>query len=152
MRKYLAELIILFSIFLMGCSSEPKVEVKSAEFVEKLQDKNYTYTYEGRDIVRLELDFTFPEDLAPEFKANSKEHQVKVYTRISEWALLRYDSKTIKSIEGGFWIKRSGKNYAKSMTLYFLVPKDRQKEEVTFQYIEVVLGDPNHIFEYSITP
>jgi hypothetical protein len=145
--------IIYLSFFLIGCSDTPKVEMKLAEFVDKISVSDgatrIDYKFEDKDILRLELDFSFPNDLAPEFKVNSNEHRAQVYESIVEWAFLRVDNEMISSYTG-YWPKKSGKKHAKSLTLFYVVPKERVRDELIFKYIGVVLGDSNYLFEYTI--
>jgi len=52
----------------------------------------------------------------------------------------------------GYWPEKSGKNFAKSMTIFYVVPKNRPENSLEFSYDGKVLGDPEYHFTYTNFP
>jgi len=144
--------VLLFNliILLQGCTHKaPEVVMKSSEFVENLVINGVTYHYKGREIVSLKMDFYFKENLAPNFEVNTEEHRAQIYKRIIKGAKLYIDEEEKKHIYG-YWPEKSGETYAKSMTIFYVVPKDRTKSVIKFSYDGAFLGYTDYHFDYII--
>jgi len=144
--------LLLFNliILLAGCTHRaPEVVMKSFEFIDRLAVNGVTYVYKGREILSLEMDFYFKENLAPNFEVNTKEHRAQIYKRIIGGAKLYIDGEEKDSIYG-YWPEKSGETYAKSMTIFYVVPKDRTKSVIKFSYDGAFLGYTDYHFDYII--
>jgi hypothetical protein len=135
--------ILIFYCF--SCSSSPDVKVVSARFVDNINANGVFYKFKGDTILRMDLNFNFINDLAPDFETNSEKHRSHVYDKIIEGAHFYVDNKEIKN-EYGYWPKKTGMNYAKSLTLFYRIPKDRPENCLKFVFKGAVLGDKNFVF------
>ncbi len=147
-KSFIYCLLITLSFLLAGCLGAPKVKVKSVDYVENIVVQGVSYQFENQDIVDIKMNFHFKNDLAPGLTANSEEHRAKVYREIIKGATLYLNDTEIDNF-WGYWPKKSGKNYAKSMRMFYHVPKERPKNSLKFVYDGEVLGDADYQYTYT---
>jgi hypothetical protein len=146
--KTINYILCSFVFFCFSCSTSPDVKVVSTRFVDNINASGVFYKFKGDTILRMDLNFNFINDLAPDFEINSEKHRSKVYDKIIEGAHFYVGKKEIKN-EYGYWPKKTGKNYAKSMTIFYRIPLKRFDKGLKFTYNGAVLGDTDYVFTYT---
>lgn len=135
-------------IFFSSCSNAPSVKVVSVEYVESINTSTTSITFEGNEVLSLGLNFNFIDDLAPEFDVNTDEHRAQVYRRIVENTHFYIGTKELIA-QHGYWPEKSGANYAKSLTLFYIIPENQPKSHLRFECEGAILGDADYTFSYN---
>lgn len=143
---FLSGLLILF---FTSCSNAPGVKVVSSEYVETINMGATAVNFEGNKILTLVLDFQFTDDLAPDFEVNTDEHRAQVYKKIVENTHFYINNKEVMA-QYGYWPEKSGTNFAKSLTLFYLVPEDQLNSNLLFTCDGSNLGDEDFTFSQKI--
>ena len=135
-----AVLLIALALIISGCSeSNPKAKITSVKYVESINAGGVFYKYEGKDNIQITLDFTFDDKLASGLDQMSDDYKKKLYAILAEGAHFYYDGKEVKRTYG-YWPKEAESNYAKEMSLFYVVPSNHSVQSLRFVYDGNVLG------------
>lgn len=144
----LVTLILLFS----GCSgSNPKAEITSVEYVETVGTGGVTVHFEGHDIIQIVLDFTFDDDLASGLDQTSDDYRKELFAILAEGAHFYYDDQEVEFVNG-YWPQKAKSNYAKEMSLFYIVPSNHSVQSLRFVYDGNVLGEGASSIDTVIKP
>jgi hypothetical protein len=146
--KTIKYIFYILAFYCFSCTSSPGVKVVSAKFVDHINANGVFYKFKSDTILRLDLNFNFLNDLAPDFEMNSEKHRSAVYDKIIEGAHFYIGKKEIKN-EYGYWPKKTGKDFAKSMTIFYRIPKSHPENSLKFVYKGAILGDKEYVFIYT---
>ena len=144
----LLTLVMLFS----GCSgSKHEAAIRSVEYVETISAGGIYYQWEGKDNIQIKLDFTFEDDLASGLDQTSDDYRDELYSILAEGAHFYYDDQEIE-LTYGYWPVEAGSNYAKEMSLFYVVPSNHSVQSLRFVYDGDVLGEDASGIDTMINP
>lgn len=150
MRKVvlLATLVVL----LTACGgSKPGVKITSVEYVDEIHSGGSSFLFEGKDIIQIKMDFAFEEKLVSDLDPASEDYSAKIYSLLYKGAQFYYQDEEVEAVHG-YWPSKTGKNYAKEMTLFYLVPTGHSVQGLRFVYDGSVLGEGVSGLDTNIKP
>ena len=140
MRKT-AVLLVACALLLAACGgSAPGAKITSTEIVDVINTGGVSYKFEGKDNVRIDLEFRFDESVAPELEPGSDEYRQALFTMLAAGAHLYHDGQEVERV-WGYWPQETGGDYAKQMTLFYAVPSERSAASLRFVFDGDVLGE-----------
>lgn len=86
------------------------------------------------------LDFKFDESIASDLDPASEDYRDKIFNVLAEGSHFYYQDEEVKR-NYGYWPEEAGKDYAKEMTLFYLLPKGHSVQGLRFVYDGSVLGE-----------
>jgi hypothetical protein len=98
------------------------------------------YKFDGQDNVQIVLEFTFDESVVSDLDPTSDEYRKELYALLAEGAHFYHDGQEVERT-WGYWPQEAGGNYAKEMSLFYVVPSNRSAESLRFVYDSDVLGE-----------
>jgi hypothetical protein len=97
------------------------------------------------------MDFTFDDKLISGLDQTSDDYSKKLYSILVEGAHFYYDDKEVK-LTYGYWPQEVGGNYAKEMSLFYVVPSNHSVQSLRFAYDGSVLGQGASGIDAMIKP
>lgn len=147
-----ALLLITVVLLLSGCGlSGPSVDVKSIKQVDTINVNQVYYKYEGKDNIEIKLDFKFDESLVADLDPNSDDFRRELFTRLVEGAHFYHNDQKVDRT-WGYWPKEAGSNYAREMTLFYVVPSNRSATSLRFVYDGSILGEGVKDIDIAVNP
>lgn len=168
MKRSSIVFLLLFSVIFFSACSKPTVSVtvKTAKVVEELitglnvflqsdlgtsnarvGSNSMAYTFPEREIIQVELDSTFI-GLGESLKPGSEEHRKEIYKKILESVSFSVAEKNVDLI-WGYWPKKTGKNSASGMKLFYLIPEGTPLSDLKLTIDGAKLGDPAYSLVYT---
>lgn len=145
-------LLMLLALLIAGCGGgKPKAKITSAKYVETINAGGVFYTFEGNDNIEIILEFTFADSLASGLDPVSEDYRGELYTILVEGAHFYYEDEEVE-LTWGYWPQEAGSDYAKEMSLFYVVPSNHASESLHFVYDGDVLGEGGVGIDTSITP
>jgi len=136
-----AVLLVTLALLLVGCGgSGPKAKITSAEYVDAIHAGGVSYKFEGQDNVQIVLEFTFDESVAPDLDPTSEEYRKELFALLAAGAHFYHEGQEVERT-WGYWPQEAGDNYAKELSLFYVVPSDHSAESLRFVYDGDVLGE-----------
>ena len=136
-----AIVLVTLVLLLVGCGgSSPKAKITSVETVDTINANGVYYKFEGRDNIKLVLDFTFDESVAPDLDPTSDEYRKELHALLVAGAHFYYDDQEVERT-WGYWPNEVGSNFAKELSLFYVVPSNRSADSLRFVYDGEVLGE-----------
>jgi len=152
MKKVFVFLLAAFTLFFSGCSgSNPKAKITSVEYVDSIQASGVSYQYEGKEIIQIKLDFTFDENIVSGLDQTSEDYRKNLYSILVKGAHLYVDGQEV-DFTFGYWPDKAGSNYAKEMSLFYVVPGNPSPQILRFVYSGDVLGEGASGIDKTIKP
>jgi hypothetical protein len=143
-----AVLIAISALLISGCGgSKPSARIKSVKYVETINAGGVFYQFEGKDNIQITLDFTFEDNLVSGLDQTRNE----LFSILAEGAHFFYDNQEVERT-WGYWPQEAGSNYAKEMSLFYVVPSDHPVESLRFVYDGNVLGEGASGIDTMIEP
>jgi hypothetical protein len=144
--------LISLAVLLIACrGSKPGAKITSVKYAESIRSSGVTYTYTDFDILEIKMDFNFDESLASDLDPTSEDYRDKICDILIDGAHLYYKDEEVKRTFG-YWPEEAGKDYAKEMTLFYLVPKGHSVQDLRFVYDGAVLGEGTKSIDTEIKP
>ena len=145
-------LLVTLALLLSGCGgSNPKAKITSAKYVETINAGGVFYKYEGKDNIQITLDFTFDDSLASGLDPTSDDYRKELYSILAEEAHFYFDGQEVKRTYG-YWPQEAGNNYAKEMSLFYVVPSNHSADSLRFVFDGNVLGESASGIDTTINP
>ncbi|MCJ7625188.1 MAG: hypothetical protein MUO76_16955 [Anaerolineaceae bacterium] len=145
-------LLVILALLFSGCSgSNPKAKITSVMYVETINAGGVYYNFEGKDNIQITLDFTFDDNLASGLDQTSDDYRDDLFVILVKGAHFYYDDQEVELVYG-YWPKEAGSNYAKEMTLFYVVPSDHSVQSLRFVYDGDVLGEGASSIDTMIEP
>jgi|GEM_PF-2870242 len=141
MRKVLVTLCVSFALLISGCGTSKGARIISVKTVDKINTSGgVSFHFEGKDIIEIVLDFGFDKEFASGLDSNDVDtYRKNLYKILIKEAHLFYEDQEVEQIYG-YWPKKAGSNYAKSLTLFYTLPQSRSVQSLKFVYDGSVLG------------
>lgn len=149
--KRLAMVLATVTLLLPACSSRSEAIMTSAEYVPDFTSSGVTYTFEGQEIIRIQLDFAFNDDLVPGVDPTSDNYREELYAKFITGAHFFNDNQEVDSV-WGYWPSEATASSATKMSLFYLVPADHSVEDLRFTFDGDVLGDGVSGIDTSLDP
>ena len=130
---------LLFIFFLSACGGAG-VKVISAEYVDSINVGGVFYNYEGQKIVELHLDFNFDASVTEDLDPQSDDFRDELFGILHEGAHFYNGDEEVESTYG-YWPDEAGVDFAKDMTLFYVVPESSPDEDLRFVFDGDILGD-----------
>ena len=147
-----AVLLVTLALLFSGCSgSNPKAKITSVKYVETINAGGVFHKYEGKDNIQITLDFTFDDNLASGLDQTSDDYRKELFSILAEGAHFYYDDQEVKRTYG-YWPQEAGSNYAKEMSLFYVVPSNHSVQSLRFVYDGNVLGEGASSIDTMIKP
>ena len=152
MKAFFVILLVILALLFSGYSgSNPKAKITSVKYVETIDVGGVFHKYEGKDNIQITLDLTFDDNLASDLDQTSDDYRGKLYSRLIEGAHFYYDDQEVKHT-WGYWPQEAGSNYAKEMSLFYVVPSNHSVQSLRFVYDGNVLGEGASDIDTIIKP
>jgi hypothetical protein len=136
-----AVLLVTLALLLAGCGgSGPKAKITSAEYVDTIRAGGVSYKFEGQDNIQIVLEFTFDESVVSGLDPTSDEYRKELFSLLTTGAHFYYEGQEVERT-WGYWPQEAGGNYAKELSLFYVVPSNRSAESLRFVYDGDVLGE-----------
>ena len=136
-----AIVLVTLVLLLVGCGgSGPKAKITSVETVDTINANGVFYRFEGKDNIKIVLEFTFDESVAPDSDPTSDAYRKELYSLLAEGAHLYYDDQEVERT-WGYWPNEVGSSFAKELSLFYVVPSNRSADSLRFVYDGEVLGE-----------
>ncbi|MBN1581549.1 MAG: hypothetical protein JXA89_12670 [Anaerolineae bacterium] len=150
--KKRAVLLVTLALLLVGCGgSGPKAKITSVETVDTINASGVFYKFEGKDNIQIVLEFTFDESVAPDLDPTSDDYRKELYSLLAAGAHFYHDGQEVERT-WGYWPQEVGGNYAKELSLFYVVPSSRSAESLRFVYDGEVLGEEASGIDTVIKP
>lgn len=147
-----AVLLVTLALLFSGCSgSNPKAKITSVKYVETINTGGVFYKYEGKENIQITLDFTFDDNLSSGLDQTSDDYRKELFSTLAEGAHFYYDDQEVKRTYG-YWPQEAGSNYAKEMSLFYVVPSNHSVQSLRFVYDGNVLGEGASSIDTMIKP
>ena len=132
---------LLVILFIAGCTPSPGVELTSAYYVKEIDINGNVMKFEDGAILKVDLDFQFDDNFMADsdLDVKSDSYRKELFSRLAKGAHVEYGAREIDFVTG-YWPQEVGNNFAKEMTLFFVVPRDLSIKP-RFIYDGKVLGD-----------
>ena len=136
-----AVLLVTLALLLVGCAgSGPKAKITSAEYVDAIRASGVSYKFEGKDNIQIVLEFKFDESVVSDLDPTSEEYRKELFALLAAGAHFYHEGQEVERT-WGYWPQEAGGNYAKELSLFYVVPKNRSAESLRFVYDGDVLGE-----------
>jgi hypothetical protein len=127
-------------VFVVGHSTKG-ASLSSAAIVENIPENNIFVKYEGKEIVKVVLDFKFdPQIVSSLNPAAGDEYLHQLCLKLELGAHLSYNGSEVDR-QWAFWPDAAGTDYATNLTLFYLVPPNRPAGSLRLTYDGSVLGE-----------
>ena len=150
MKRFVIALITA-TLLLPACSSQSEAIMTSAEYVPDFSSSGVTYKFEGQEIIRIQLDFAFNDDLVPGVDPASDNYREELYSRFVTGAHFYHDNQEVESV-WGYWPSEATASSATKMSLFYLVPADHSVDDLRFTFDSDVLGEGASGIDTSLNP
>jgi hypothetical protein len=144
-------LLLILALLFSGCSGSPGAKITSVMYVETINAGGVYYNFEGKDNIQITLDFKFDDNLASDLDETSDDYRDELFVLLAEGAHFYYDDQEVELVYG-YWPTEAGSNYAKEMTLFYVVPSEHSVESLRFVYDGSVLGEGASSIDTMIEP
>lgn len=145
-------LFVVLSVALSSCGgSKSSVKIVSVEYTDSINSGGVSFTFEGMDIIKIVLDFKFDASIVSGLDPDSEDYRKGVYAILVKGAHFYLDGQEIQN-EFGYWPKEAGKDSAKEMSLFYLVPAGHSVQGFRFVYDGSVLGSGASGLDTAIDP
>lgn len=152
MRKLLVLMLFLtLPLLLAACGSTPNAKITSTTYEETFNRGGVSYNFQGQDIIKIVLDFKFDKSIASGLDPASEDYRDAIFTILVEGAHLYYKNQEVERFYG-YWPQEAGNNYAKEMTLFYLVPSGHSVSDLRFVYNGSILGEGASGLDTNIKP
>ena len=146
-----AVLLAVMALFLSACGSGPGAKIASSKFVDSINAGGVMYTYQGKQIIEITLNFTFDKSLAAGLDPASEDYRKSLYAKLVKGAHFFYAEEELEHTYG-YWPSEAGSTYAKEMTLFYVVPAKHAVKDLRFTYDGNVLGEGANGLDTQIKP
>jgi hypothetical protein len=144
--------LVTLTLLLSGCGgSKPKARITSVEYVATINAGGAFYRFEGKDNIQITLDFTFDDSLASGLDPSSDDYRKELYARLVDGAHFYYDGQEVEHA-WGYWPQKTGSNYAREMSLFYVVPSNHSVDSLRFVFDGSVLGEGASSIDTMIKP
>lgn len=145
--------ILVIALLLWGCGgSGPGVKITSVKYVDSINTSGgVSYNYEGKEIIEINLDFSFDESIAADLDPTREDYRGELFKLLATGAHFYLADEEVKRTYG-YWPEEAGKDFAKDMTLFYVVPIGHSVEDLKFVYDGSVLGEGAKSLDTEITP
>ena len=127
-------------VFVVGRATKG-ASLSSAAIVENIPEGNIFVKYEGKEIVKIVLDFKFdPQIVSSLNPAAGDEYRHQVCLKLLPGAHLAYNGSEVDR-QYAYWPDAAGTDYATGLTLFYLVPPNRPAGSLRLTYDGAVLGE-----------
>jgi len=145
-------LLAIVPLLLTACGgSKPSAEIKSVEYVDSINASGVSYSFEDMDIIKIVFDFKFNESIVSGIDSSGDDYRQDLFIMLAEGAHFHFDDQEIEH-EYGYWPQDTGSDYAKEMTLFYVVPSGHAVESLRFVYDGTVLGEGASGIDTQIDP
>ena len=144
-------LLVILALLVSGCGSGPNAEIVSAKYVETINASGVSYKFEGKDNIQIKLDFTFDDSLASGLDPASEDYRKELFAILAEAAYFYYDGEEVERT-WGYWPAEAGSNFAKGMSLFYVVPSNHSAESLRFVFDGSMLGEGASGIDTTIRP
>jgi hypothetical protein len=136
-----AVLFITLALLLVGCGGfGPRAKITSAKYVDTIHAGGVSYVFEGQDNIQIVLEFKFDERVVSDLDPTSEEYRKELFALLAAGAHFYYEGQEVERA-WGYWPQEAGGNYAKELSLFYVVPSDHSAESLRFVYDGDVLGE-----------
>ena len=143
---------ISIALLLSGCiQSNPKAKIIKVKYVESINAGGVLYQYEGKDNIQIILDFTFDENLTSGLDQTSDDYRKKLFSILAKGAHFYFHDQEVESIYG-YWPEEVGSNYAREMSLFYIVPSNHSIQDLRFVYNSHILGNGASDIDEIVNP
>ena len=153
MKRLFMVLLMALPLLMAGCGlTRPGARIASVEYVEYIPAAGgVSYQWEGKDIIKVVLDFKFDEKLAAGLDPKSDAYRDNLYDKLVKGAHFYLDNKEVGHTYG-YWPKEAGKDFAKDLTLFYVVPKGPSSGSLKFVFDTALLGEGAPVLDTAIHP
>ena len=150
-RLYMALSFALLPL-MAGCGlTGPGAKITSVKYVNSFQTEGVEYTFQGKKIVKMELTFRFDETFAAGLDSTSDDYRRILYSKLVNGAHFYIGNEAVKPTYG-FWPQKAGKDFAKEMTLFYVIPNDTASSSMRFTFDTSMLGKNAPALDTAIYP
>jgi hypothetical protein len=149
MKKAL--LLVTLALLLTACGAAHQAKITSVKYVDTINTGGVFVKYEGKDNIEIRLDVTFDESIVSGLDPESDTYRKEVFGILTEGAHLYLDDQEVKRAYG-YWPQEAGSDYAKDVTLFYVVPSSHSPDSLRFVYDGAVLGEGATGIDTKIKP
>ena len=150
MKRKIFLVLVVAMLVLSACARSYKATVKSVEIVDSINVSGVYYRYDGQEIIKIVMDFSFDKALTSGLdKEDEDKYLSAVFKKLDKGTHFYFNNEEVERTYG-FWPEKVGSTSAKDMALFYVVPKDRSGDSMRFVYDGEVLGEGGQGIDQTI--